>query len=137
MHHVDTSVVSNLWTTDISTKAELHKSTVSCALMNIGTKCLTTERNVGTCAKGSIFAKSTHIHGLYISRELFDQLISVYSVFSRIWDFILPFSFKTREIDIGHAPIRFWQLGASIGSNGKLESFDEPWIAVQICLLAC
>jgi hypothetical protein len=72
---------------------------------------------------------------LYISRELFDQLISVYSVFSRIWDFVLPFSFKTRESDIGHAPFRFRQLGPRILSGAKLESFGEPKICSAAFLL--
>ncbi|TVY57550.1 hypothetical protein LCER1_G002864 [Lachnellula cervina] len=46
---------------------------------------------------------------LHVTRELFQQLIDKYLIFDRIWDFILPFSFKTRESDIGHAPFRFRQ----------------------------
>jgi hypothetical protein len=47
---------------------------------------------------------------LYISRELFDHIIGVYSAFSHIRDFVLPFSFKTRDGDIGHAPFDFGGL---------------------------
>ena len=44
---------------------------------------------------------------LDISKGFFEQLLKEYKVFRRIWDFVLPFSFKTTESDIGHAPIRF------------------------------
>ncbi|KAF8849199.1 hypothetical protein BDZ45DRAFT_243908 [Acephala macrosclerotiorum] len=61
---------------------------------------------------------------LYITRELFERLINVYLVFDRIWDFVLPFSFKTRESDIGHAPLRFRQLEPVVVETSKLGSFE-------------
>ncbi|KAG0646847.1 3-phosphoinositide-dependent kinase 2, partial [Hyphodiscus hymeniophilus] len=48
---------------------------------------------------------------LYITRILFEELLQAYSIFPRIWDFMLPFSFKTYESDIGHAPFKFRRLG--------------------------
>jgi len=62
---------------------------------------------------------------LYITRELFEQLLRAYSVFSRIWDFVLPFGFKTEESDIGHAPYRFRQLEPLMLPDSKLGSFGK------------
>ncbi|KAF4635972.1 hypothetical protein G7Y89_g2100 [Cudoniella acicularis] len=59
---------------------------------------------------------------LNISRTLFEQLVSEYSVFSRFWDFLLPFSFKTRESDLSNAPFRFRNLGS--WRPPKLGSFE-------------
>ena len=51
-------------------------------------------------------------------------MIEKYSIFDRIWDFMLPFSFKTRESDIGHAPFRFRQSEPVVFKpSGKLGSF--------------
>lgn len=36
VHQADTSAVSDLWSTDVSTKVELRESAVSRVLMNIG-----------------------------------------------------------------------------------------------------
>ncbi|KAK0111784.1 hypothetical protein ONS96_001053 [Cadophora gregata f. sp. sojae] len=61
---------------------------------------------------------------LYITRDLFDQLLHSYSVFQRFWDFIIPFSFKTRESDISHAPFRFRQLEHVLMSDLQPGSFE-------------
>ncbi|PVH74785.1 hypothetical protein DL98DRAFT_19703 [Cadophora sp. DSE1049] len=61
---------------------------------------------------------------LYITRALFDQLIHCYSVFQRFWDFIIPFSFKTRESDISHAPFRFRQLEPVLVGDLQPGSFE-------------
>jgi len=50
-------------------------------------------------------------------------LLKEYRVFKRIWDFVLPFSFKTSESDIGHAPIRFHVRSPS--RDGKPASFGR------------
>ncbi|KAH8651810.1 hypothetical protein BGZ60DRAFT_420312 [Tricladium varicosporioides] len=47
---------------------------------------------------------------LYITRSRFKELLHHYNVFSRIWDFLLPFSFKVRESDLVNAPFRFRNL---------------------------
>lgn len=58
-------------------------------------------------------------------------MLGAYSVFSRIWDFVLPFSFKTRESDISHAPFRFRRLGSGVVSDSKLASFGTPDMLVE------
>src|ERR1700709_1672838 len=63
---------------------------------------------------------------LYITQMLFDKLLQQYGVFTRFWDFILPFSFKTRESDLVNAPFRFRQLESSVKSDGSLGSFGKP-----------
>ncbi|TVY81366.1 Serine/threonine-protein kinase dkf-1 [Lachnellula suecica] len=62
---------------------------------------------------------------LYISREIFEQLLDKYAIFDRIWDFVLPFSFKTRESDIGHAPFRFRQSESILNKTSmRLGTFE-------------
>lgn len=60
---------------------------------------------------------------LDISKAFFEQLLKEYNVFRRIWDFVLPFSFKTSESDIGHAPIRFHVRTPK--KNGKPAAFGK------------
>ncbi|KAH7317939.1 hypothetical protein BKA65DRAFT_515468 [Rhexocercosporidium sp. MPI-PUGE-AT-0058] len=59
---------------------------------------------------------------LRITQELFQNLVTTYSVFPRIWDFISPFGFKTRKPDMGDAPFRFRQREHDfVGALGSFE----------------
>ena len=62
---------------------------------------------------------------LFITRNQFEELLYAYSMFPLIWDFILPFGFKTYESDIGHAPFRFRRLGPLSLPDGKPGSFGK------------
>lgn len=55
---------------------------------------------------------------------MFEDLIVDYTIFDRIWDFVLPFGFKTRESDIGHAPFRLRQCEPLLSKSSlRLGSF--------------
>jgi len=77
-----------------------------------------------SCQIFSIRQKNSYSR-LYVTRDQFEELLYAYSIFSLIWDFMLPFSFKTHESDIGHAPIRFRQLGPLSLPGGKPGSFGK------------
>lgn len=79
--------------------------------------------------------QKTSYSRLYITRDLFEEFLYSYSVFSRIWDFLLPFSFKTQESDIGQAPYRFRQLGPTSLPDMNLGSFGSPIDLCSECLL--
>ncbi|KUJ21645.1 uncharacterized protein LY89DRAFT_729158 [Mollisia scopiformis] len=89
----DSEALKFLWTTDVSDFE---------AIQNFS-------HRADPCQIYCIRQKHSYAR-LYITKELFDQLLIAYSVFSRIWDFVLPFSFKTRESDLVNAPFRFRQL---------------------------
>ncbi|KAH9208411.1 hypothetical protein DL95DRAFT_449866 [Leptodontidium sp. 2 PMI_412] len=59
---------------------------------------------------------------LRITQELFHQLVTTYSMFPSIWDFMSPFGFKTRKSDIGDAPFRYRQREHN--GVGVLGSFE-------------
>lgn len=62
---------------------------------------------------------------LSITQDLFGHLVDRYTIFDQIWGFVLPFSFKTRESDIGQAPLRFRQKeDVFIASKRNLGSFE-------------
>ena len=107
-----------LWTKDVSNPLELQDYAV----------CLFSPRSPefywwtlrDKCQIFYIRQKHSYAR-LYITRETFDELIKAYSVFTRIWDFLLPFSFKTQESDLGNAPFRFRQLETT--KSSELGSF--------------
>ncbi|CAG8978316.1 hypothetical protein HYALB_00005902 [Hymenoscyphus albidus] len=68
--------------------------------------------------------KNSHTR-LKISRTFFRQILLTYNVFDRIWDFMLPFGFRTRDSDIEHAPIRFHQsMPVLLRPKKKLGDFE-------------
>lgn len=81
------------------------------------------------CQIFAIYQKNSFSR-LYITRELFESLLSAYSIFSRIWDFILPYHFRTRQSDVGNAAFRYRQHESvmsgspGIGTFGKTYSFS-------------
>jgi hypothetical protein len=123
--HRDVDPLPYMYSKEVSTKAELEQSAVSRFIKEIrGCSSNTSQQCHDLCQIFCIRQKHSYAR-LYITRELFDQLLSAYSVFSRIWDFVLPFSFKIKESDIGHAPFRFRQLGSNNVSSGLLGSFGK------------
>lgn len=47
---------------------------------------------------------------LYISQRMFEQLLSAYSIFTGIWEFLAPFGFKTRDLDTGQTCFKFQNI---------------------------
>lgn len=126
----DSEALKFLWTTDISNFEELQDFSVCCvasrgviAIANI------LQQHADPCQIYCIRQKHSYAR-LYITKELFDQLLINYSVFSRIWDFLLPFSFKIRESDLVNAPFRFRQLehlkSPELGSFGMSAMIFSP-----------
>jgi hypothetical protein len=56
---------------------------------------------------------------------MFEELLYVYSIFTRIWDYIEPFRFKTGESDMGQAPFRLQQFEPTFLPGTVLGSFGE------------
>lgn len=60
---------------------------------------------------------------LNVTCETFSRLIRAYGIFERFWDIVLPFSFRTRESDVGHAPFRFRQSQPILVKDATLGNF--------------
>ena len=107
VHYADTSAVSDLWYSDISTKAELHESAVSRAQITIGSKGLTPESNAGTCAKCSIFAKNTHIHDSTSAVNYLTNWLA-YTLYSHAYGTLYsPLALKSEKATLAMLPFDF------------------------------
>ncbi|PMD46644.1 hypothetical protein L207DRAFT_577491 [Hyaloscypha variabilis F] len=76
------------------------------------------------CQVFNIYRRNSYSR-LYITCGLFKQLLSTYSIFSGIWDFVLPFRFQLRDSgDVGNAPFTFRQIKSGpqeISTGGSFE----------------
>jgi hypothetical protein len=87
----------------------------------------TSKEQPDLCQIFGIYQKNSYSR-LYITRELFERFIRAYSIFSCIWEFVLPFHFQLQE-DIGHAPFRFRRLGADLDKNPNAKSFGGEFLS--------
>ena len=119
----DADVTPHLWSTHISSAEELQESSASRISSQRNRRFANLFKNChDPCQIFCVRQKHSYAR-LYITREVFDHLLEAYQVFDRIWDFVLPFSFKTRESDLVNAPFRFRQLEPGrlphLGSFGR------------------
>jgi hypothetical protein len=87
------------------------------------------------CQIFGIYQKHSYSR-LYISYELFERLISAYSIFPRIWDYVLRFRFQVRESDVGSVPLKYRQLESALSGTPNSGSFGKYLFLVLLVRLA-
>jgi hypothetical protein len=77
------------------------------------------------CQVFNIYRRNSYSR-LYITCGLFKQLLSTYSIFSVIWDFVLPFRFQLRDSgDVGNVPFTFRYIKSGPREISKSGSFGQ------------
>ncbi|PMD54055.1 uncharacterized protein K444DRAFT_134739 [Hyaloscypha bicolor E] len=76
------------------------------------------------CQIFSIYQKNSYSR-LYITYDLFEWLLSAFSMFPAIWDFVLPFRFQTGEsADVGSPPFKFGNIESVFPETPKGGSWE-------------